>query len=58
MPAVIHQLQPKRVTVAHNITNPGPGNAYPINTTVNLAGTFWDVPGKTHTAKWVVDGTL
>jgi hypothetical protein len=44
------------VTVAHNITSPKPGAAYPINTTVNLAGTFWDAPGKTHTAKWVIDG--
>ena len=45
------------VTVAHNITAPKPGCAFPINTTISLAGTFWDVPGKTHTAKWVVDGT-
>jgi hypothetical protein len=45
------------VTVAHNITQPKPGCAYPINTTISFAGTFWDVPGKTHTAKWVVDGT-
>jgi len=45
------------VTVAHNITNPSPGNAFPINTTVNFTGTFWDVPGNKHTAKWLVDAT-
>jgi len=45
------------VTVAHNITNPKPGCAYPINTLVNFSGTFWDIPANKHTAKWIVDGT-
>jgi hypothetical protein len=41
------------VFVAHNITAPMSGAAFKINTPVNFAGRFWDVPGKRHTAKWV-----
>jgi hypothetical protein len=43
------------VNVAHNITSPNVGNSFKIGTTVSLAGTFWDVPGNTHTAKWMID---
>jgi len=45
-----------KVTVGHNIVNPKPGSAYPINTVVNFSGTFWDVPGNKHTVKWLIDG--
>jgi len=44
------------VTVAHNITGPITGSSFRIGTVVGLAGTFWDVPGNRHTAKWQVDG--
>jgi hypothetical protein len=43
------------VTVAHNITSPNVGNSFKLGTTVSLGGTFWDVPGNTHTAKWMID---
>jgi hypothetical protein len=46
------------VVVAHNIDGPVNGNAFKVGSTVNLSGTFWDVPGKKHTAKWSIDGTL
>ena len=46
------------VHVAHNITGPPSGSAFRINTPVNLAGTFWDVLGRTHTARWLFDGAL
>jgi hypothetical protein len=45
------------VTVAHNISAPVAGSSVKIGTTINMAGTFWDVPGNKHTAKWLVDGT-
>ena len=48
--------QTATVCVAHNITSPVNGNAYKVGSTVNFAGTFWDVAGKKHTAKWVIDG--
>ncbi len=44
------------VVVAHNIIAPLSGAAFKINTPVNFAGTFWDVPGKTHTAQWDFGG--
>jgi hypothetical protein len=43
------------VIVAHNITTPASGATIKIGSTVNLAGEFWDVPGKKHTAKWIID---
>jgi hypothetical protein len=46
------------VCVAHNIASPGNGNAFKVGSTVNFSGTFWDVAGKIHTAKWSIDGTL
>jgi uncharacterized repeat protein (TIGR01451 family) len=42
------------VVVAHNITAPKSGTAFKINTPVNLAGEFWDMPDKMHTAEWVI----
>jgi hypothetical protein len=45
------------VTVAHNISSPICGKAFPINTSIALGGTFWDVAGNKHTAKWLVDGS-
>jgi hypothetical protein len=44
------------VRVAHNITAPVAGSSVKIGTTINMAGTFWDVSGNKHTAKWLVDG--
>jgi hypothetical protein len=44
------------VTVAHNISAPVAGSSVKIGTTINMAGTFWDVAGNKHTAKWLVDG--
>lgn len=46
------------VVVAHNITDPITGNPYKIGSTVGLSGMFWDGPGKVHTAKWLLDGTV
>ena len=40
------------VVVAHNIRSPLSGSAFKIKTPVTFSGTFWDVPGKTHTARW------
>jgi hypothetical protein len=45
------------VTVGHNISSPICGKAFPINTSIALGGTFWDVAGNKHTAKWLVDGS-
>jgi hypothetical protein len=45
-----------QVRIAHNITSPVPGSSVKIGTTINMAGTFWDVAGNKHTAKWLVDG--
>jgi HYR domain-containing protein len=44
-----------QVVVAHDITAPASGAAFKINTAVNFAGTFWDVPGNKHTASWTFD---
>lgn len=46
-----------QVIVAHNITGPQTGNPFKIGSTVSLSGVFWDQSGKTHTAKWLVDGS-
>ncbi len=50
-------IRTNTVTVAHNITAPNAGASFKIGTTIGLAGTFWDIPGNKHTAKWSVDGT-
>ena len=44
------------VYVAHNITGPNAGSAFKINSPVNVAGTFWDLLGRRHTAQWTFDG--
>ncbi|MBI1782772.1 MAG: T9SS type A sorting domain-containing protein [Sphingobacteriales bacterium] len=45
------------VVVSHDISSPVSGASYKIGSTVNFAGTFWDKPGNTHTASWLIDGT-
>jgi len=45
------------VRVAHNITAPQSGNSFKVGSTVSFAGEFWDVPGNTHSAKWMIDGS-
>lgn len=44
-----------KVYVVHNITGPNSGKPFKIGSTVTMNGEFWDVPGKKHTAKWVLD---
>lgn len=44
------------VHVDHNITGPNSGNSFRINTPITFTGTFWDKPGRTHTAWWGFDG--
>jgi hypothetical protein len=46
-----------QIIVGHNITDPTVGKSVAINNSISLSGTFWDVPGNRHTAKWIVDGT-
>ena len=46
------------VFVTHNIASPASGAAFKIGTTVNFSGTFWDLPGRKHTAQWVFDDAL
>lgn len=48
-------VQTVPVYVAHNIGSPGAGSAFRIGTPVDFAGTFWDSPGRTHTARWNFD---
>jgi len=43
------------VHVGHNIISPTSGTAFKINTAVTFTGTFWDVPGRKHTAAWQFD---
>jgi hypothetical protein len=43
------------VHVGHNILTPTSGSAFKINSTVTFTGTFWDAPGKKHTAAWQFD---
>lgn len=45
------------VYVAHNITGPFAGKAIKLGNTVSLSGVFQDLPGKKHTARWVIDET-
>ncbi|HEV8285639.1 MAG TPA: T9SS type A sorting domain-containing protein [Chitinophagaceae bacterium] len=45
-----------QVMVAHNIYGPANANASKVGSTVNFGGTFWDVTGNKHTAKWLLDG--
>jgi len=43
------------VRVPHDITNPHSGQAFKVGSTVALEGEFWDKPGNTHSAKWLID---
>lgn len=47
----------KQVFVAHNITGPQSGKPFKVGSTVPFSGEFWDKPGNTHTAKWLLDGS-
>jgi len=49
--------QSKQVLVAHNIHGPQTGLPFKVGSTVSFSGAFWDVAGKTHTAKWLLDGS-
>ena len=44
------------VKVVHNIKSPASGQTFLVGSSVNFTGEFWDKAGKTHTAKWLVDG--
>lgn len=43
------------VLVRNSIISPKSGQAFIVNSTVNMKGEFWDKPGATHTAKWSID---
>ncbi len=45
------------VVVAHNITSPQTGTPFKVGSNVSFSGVFWDKPGNTHTAKWLLDGS-
>ena len=45
------------VVVAHNITGPQTGNPFKVGSTVSFSGVFWDKPGNSHSAKWLLDGS-
>lgn len=47
-----------KVYVVHNITGPNSGKPFKIGSTVTMNGEFWDVPGKKHTAKWLLDEAI
>src|SRR5262249_47669955 len=47
--------QTTTVQVKHDIGSPKSGAAFRINSAVSFAGSFWDVPGKTHTGQWLFD---
>ena len=49
--------QTKQVFVAHNIKDPVTGLPFKVGSTVAFSGVFWDKPGNTHTAKWLIDGS-
>lgn len=43
------------VQVKHDIGSPKSGATFRVGSTVSFAGSFWDVPGRTHTAQWSFD---
>jgi len=45
------------VSVPHNIKKPNSGQSFKVGSTVSFEGEFWDKPGNTHTAKWIIDGS-
>jgi len=49
--------QSKQVIVAHNITGPRTGQPFKVGSAVPFNGVFWDKPGNTHSAKWLLDGS-
>ena len=49
--------QSKQVFVAHNITGPRTGQPFKVGSAVPFNGVFWDKPGNTHNAKWLLDGS-
>jgi len=46
------------VLVKHDMNSPKSGAAFKIGTAVNFAGSFSDVPGKIHTAQWILDSIV
>jgi uncharacterized delta-60 repeat protein len=46
------------VRVPHDIKNPHSGQAFIVGSTVNFSGEFWDKPGNSHSAKWLIDDNL
>lgn len=44
-----------QVRVTHNITGPHSGDPFKIGSTVAFSGVFWDKPGNSHSAKWIID---
>jgi hypothetical protein len=46
------------VVVAHNIGGPNSGTAFRVGSTVNFSGSFWDIAGNKHTAKWIIDDKI
>ncbi len=45
------------IKVPHNITTPNSGHPFRVGSTVDFGGSFWDKPGNSHTAKWLLDGS-
>lgn len=45
------------IQVPHDIKKPHGGQAFKVGSTVSFEGEFWDKPGNTHTAKWMIDGS-
>ena len=45
------------VDVSLNITTPASGAPFKAGSTIDLSGEFWDLPGRTHTAQWLIDNS-
>jgi len=41
--------------VKHDMSSPESGSAFKVGSSVSFAGSFWDVPGRTHLAQWTFD---
>ena len=48
-------VQSVPVYVAHNIGSPDAGAAFRVGTPIGFSGSFWDVAGRRHTARWSFD---
>jgi hypothetical protein len=46
------------VRVPHNVNNPHSGQPFKVGSTVTFDGEFWDKPGNSHSAKWMLDDNL